>query len=167
MKYSTHVVTALSISTALVAFDILRTPDFSEYGFTGFMNYALFWAVITFASLLPDIDHSNSFISNRLGFSLPFKHRGFTHYIYLWSGLIFASVNNLIPHPEFFFWISIGALLHSFGDMHTKGGVCFFGFSKKIYVLPSSLVFNTGGALEKIFFIGYLSLFIYSTSKIL
>lgn len=168
MKFSTHVITALSVSTALVAFDIVRSPDFSGYGFHGLMNYVVFWVVIAVASLVPDIDHSNSYISNKLGFSLPFKHRGFTHYIYLWSALIWAGNNNLVPHPEFAIWIGVGALLHSFGDMHTKGGVKLFGFGKKgLNILPSFLVFRTGSQIEGLYFIAYSAIFVYSATLLI
>ncbi len=169
MKYSTHVITALSVSTTLVAFDIIRAPDFSDYGLVGIANYAVFWAVIAFASLVPDIDHGNSYISNKLKIPIHylFKHRGFTHQVWLWGVLIWLGFNNLIPHAEFAIWIGIGALLHSFGDMHTKNGVKLFGFGKRgMNVLPSFLIFRTGSPIERLFFVGYSVLFGYSISMI-
>lgn len=156
------------MSTALVAFGVVREPDFSGYGFDGLLNYGIFWTVIAFASLVPDIDHANSYISNKLGFSLPFKHRGFTHYIYPWAILIWLGYNDVVPYGEFAIWIGVGALLHSFGDMHTKNGVKLFGFGKKgLNVLPSFLVFRTGSSIEAIFFVGYCILFGYSISIII
>jgi len=168
MKYSTHVVTALSVSTALVAFEIIRAPDFSAHGFNGIMNYVAFWVVIAVSSLLPDIDHANSYISNKLGFSLPFKHRGFTHYVYIWFALIYMGYQGITDFSEFFLWMGVGGLLHSFGDMHTKGGVKLFGFGKKgMTVLPSFLTFKTGNSIEYVFLVGYCMLLGISVSKII
>ena len=65
MRYTTHVITGLAIGTTLVSTGITPTPDFSEYGFTGLVNTLVFLSVLAVGSLLPDIDHSKSFISRK------------------------------------------------------------------------------------------------------
>ena len=168
MKYSTHVVTAVSVSTALVAFGFIGKPDFSSYGITGFTNFVALWVIVSISSLLPDIDHANSFVSNKLGFSLPFKHRGFTHYVYIWALLMFLGTNSTSIHSELMFWVGLGGLLHSFGDMHTKGGVKILGLGRRGQtILPGFLTFKTGNGVEAIFFIGYCVLLGISISRIL
>ena len=121
MMFRTHISSSLAIATSMVAVGLL-SPNF---GFSNYLNFVLFLSIIFIGSLLPDLDHSKSFISKRLGFSLPIKHRGFTHTFYIWFFLIFLGVyyNSFIT--EIGFYLGIGGLLHIFGDAHTKGGVRF------------------------------------------
>lgn len=168
MKYSTHIATAVATSNALIAFDFLALPSFPEYGTNAEISLFIAMGFVAIGSLIPDIDHANSFISNKFHFSMPFKHRGFTHQIWIWLAVMFASSHELISHPNFWWWISIGALLHSFGDMHTHGGVKLFGFEKKGWnVIPKLLVFKTGGFLEYFALAGYTTLGLFSFFKIM
>lgn len=161
MRYTTHVITGLAIGTTLVSTGLTPTPDFSEYGFTGLVNTLVFLSVLAVGSLLPDIDHSKSFISRKLGVSLPVGHRGITHTIYPYAFLIYLSLTGNIGHPDFVFWLSVGALLHMVGDMHTAGGVKLFGFGPSL-TLFGPLSFKTGSLVEYIFFAGYAALLYFS-----
>jgi|JYMV01.1.fsa_nt_gi membrane-bound metal-dependent hydrolase YbcI (DUF457 family) len=168
MTYTSHVVTAVATASALIAFQVIALPQFPEYGTNEEISLFLAMGIVAMGGLVPDIDHAKSFISNKFHFSLPFKHRGFTHQIWLWSAVMFAASQDLISHPNFWWWLSIGALLHSFGDMHTHGGVKLFGFEKKGWnVLPKFLVFKTGGFIEYFALAGYTALGVLSLFKIL
>ncbi len=168
-----------------------HTPNFltgngEEGGFWGVIDYALALLVASIGGLFPDIDHKNSYISNKLHFSTAWfmKHRGPTHTIYMYLGMIGfywyatsfgtvhfsgfdfsgrAEVNYLPLIGEFLFWLGIGSLLHIFGDMHTTSGVRIFGARMRAYrTLPSFLIFSTGGGKESIFMFLYTALFLYS-----
>jgi inner membrane protein len=88
-------------------------------------------------SLLPDVDHSESFLGRKTFglFSLCFKHRGFTH------SLTFASlflVAAFFTRVEFVSWLLYGFFLgissHILLDMLNPQGVTLFApfFKKRI-----------------------------------
>ena len=161
MKYKTHVITALGVSTSLIAFDILDYPDF---GFiTPMANFEFYMAIIVFGSLLPDIDHSKSFLSRKLGFSLPIRHRGFTHTVYPYFFLMSLGLFYENSYwTEIAFWVGVGALLHSFGDCHTTSGVKLLYFNKPTHVLPKFMIWSSGSDVELFYFCFYSALFLMS-----
>ena len=161
MKYSTHVITALGVSTALVASNILSAPDFGLD--RGFDNYIWFILIIGFGGLFPDIDHSKSFLSRKLGFSIPIRHRGFTHTIYPYIVLMSLSLfygNNI--WTEIAFWFGLGSLLHSWGDMHTVSGVKLLYWNSASHALPKFLIWSSGSKKELFWFGFYSVLFLGS-----
>ena len=166
MRYTTHVITGVALGTTLVSTGLLPQPDFSSYGFSGFMNTGLFLAVLAIGSLLPDLDHGNSYLSNKIGISLPFKHRGVTHTIYPYFLLAVLAAAGSVGYADFVFWLSIGALFHILGDMHTAGGVKIFGFGPSISLF-GPLSPKTGSIFELIFLAGYGYLLYLNTSVLL
>jgi membrane-bound metal-dependent hydrolase YbcI (DUF457 family) len=165
MKYSTHIITAISVSTTLIAYKVLPTPTFEVVEGLGW--FPVFILIITISSLLPDLDHGNSYISNKLKIPIHylFKHRGFTHQIWMWGLAIWYGLSLSSPLGDLILWVGVGALLHTFGDMHTKGGVKLFGFEKRGWtVIPYG--FKTGGAIEYVVSVGYIALFLHSYSLI-
>lgn len=161
MKFRTHVITALAVSTALIVFTPINEPNF---GFViPLFNWVVFFSIIILGSLLPDLDHSKSFLSNKFGWSLPIKHRGMTHTIYPYFLMIGLGLWYQGFFAEILFWLGIACLLHMFGDCHTNGGVRLLGFGKANYVLPSFIRWGVGNdAIENVWFVGYLLLFGFS-----
>jgi membrane-bound metal-dependent hydrolase YbcI (DUF457 family) len=166
LKFTTHVISTLAVATALVATGTLPAPKFIGNDLANVANLLAFFLVVGFGSLLPDIDHGNSFISNKFGFSLPFKHRGFTHTIYPWAFMIAYSTQVSGVYSDILLWVAIGSLGHIFGDMHTVGGVKFFGFGKSL-TLFGPFVFKTGSVIEYVWLFGYGALLISSLTKVM
>lgn len=102
---------------------------------------------LTFGSILPDIDHHNSFLGKNIPFvSKIFKHRGFTH------SLLFAIIIWLFNQ-----WIAYGILVHIFLDLMTHNGIVLFYPSNNRIRFPLAKYVITNGLFEKIiFFIIYL-----------
>lgn len=150
MLYRTHIAVGLAVATGLIAAEITPMPTFTG---NETLNIAIFLFVVAFGALLPDIDHANSYISNKL-FPLPLKHRGITHTIYPWIALILLSGNYSGWESAAMFWVGVGALTHIFGDIQTKGGVKIFGFGPSIQIL-GPLTMRTGGVVEFFVFLGY------------
>ena len=157
--FRTHVMTAVAVSTGMVAIGLLTDPNF---GYPPIINYLIFLSIIVFGSLLPDIDHANSYISRKLNFSLPFKHRGFTHTIYPWVIMMFYGIWFDSFITEVIFYLGFGALLHMLGDCHTYGGVRLLGYGKANYILPKFMRWKTGSSVENIWFFGYFIIFLTS-----
>jgi len=114
---------------------------------------------ISIGSLLPDLDHTQSYISKKVPLISQIiafftSHRGFTHSI---SGIIAATVT--FTAIALFFslplvWVvgfMVGYVLHILGDAMTVSGVkvcCGY----KIYLVPKALRFRVGSDKEKIYF---------------
>lgn len=99
--------------------------------------------LVTFGSILPDIDHASSF----LGKNIPlihklFKHRGFTH------SLLFCVVIFLLNK-----WIAYGVAVHILLDTSTKNGVKLFWPSNINIRFPFARFIKTNGKFEKLLFI--------------
>ncbi len=96
--------------------------------------------LLSFGSILPDIDHHNSFLGKTIPiFSKVFKHRCFTH------SLLFAFMLWLIEP-----FICYGILIHIFFDLMTKNGVLLFYPSNKRVRFPFARYITTNGLFEKI-----------------
>ena len=105
-------------------------------------------------SILPDIDHPQSFIGQKcyslaLGLSDTFGHRNITHSF--WGCLIawwFSIVICYFCKISYIFsvYFFLGYSSHLLGDYFTNSGVPFFWPVKKRFRFPFS--FNTGSYME-------------------
>lgn len=101
--------------------------------------------------LLPDIDHPQSTISQKLPilrlltFWIP--HRTLTHS--LWIVLALGAATYLTQNPAVFAF-ALGYGLHIVADMMTRKGVpLFYPLSRNsLHLLPGVLAFQTGGIRE-------------------
>lgn len=100
-------------------------------------------------SLLPDIDHPQSFISRR--FPLPLwlftRHRGITHSAFAIIAWMYTS--GLHWSITYLAW---GYILHITADLFTKNGVRLFAplFDDVIHApLPRWMLIRTGGTSER------------------
>jgi len=84
----------------------------------------IFVLVALLGALLPDVDHPNSFINERLGFtkvfSWLFSHRGLLHGLFgvLLFGGIAVYFNNFVAKA-----LVVGYVSHLFGDALTNEGL--------------------------------------------
>lgn len=162
MNYKTHVIGGISASLIanylIVEKSIITLPE----------NNKLIVAPILIAgavvgSLLPDLDHSKSFLGGRLKIiskpiNLIFGHRGITHSLSFWITAIitlllygknYVSDGSYDTYLLLIMGIGIGGFSHLFLDSLTKLGIpIFYPFSKYRLSLMS---FTTGGIGEKVF----------------
>lgn len=122
------------------------------------INYFIF---ILIGTMIPDLDHPKSKLSNKLkpfskGIGLFFGHRGLMHTIYfslLIPGIIYLFLNKESGLATF-----IGYISHLFLDCLTKKGINLLQpFSK----LSLSGFIKTGGILEQIIFTSLVLLIIF------
>lgn len=130
---------------------MLSSFYFQDFSKENLMYFGVFMGGCILGSLIPDIDHKGSTISNSniitKGLSRIvglFGHRGITHapLLYLLLTLIplfcFRDFNSLFQMLGYLGCMGciIGALSHLFLDFLTKGGIpLFFPFTKKKYHL--------------------------------
>jgi inner membrane protein len=98
----------------------------------------------TFGSLLPDIDHPNSFLGRRIwGWLIPYHerqdiarkiHRKFTHSLAFIIGI--AVVASLTGYPVVALGLTVGMVSHLLGDMMTPSGVPLLYPSGEAFRLP-------------------------------
>jgi len=140
VKYYTHLLAGVLLYFLLLYFKII------EPNITLLMTIAL-------GSLLPDIDHPNSYINNQLRVTKPIgrtiRHRGFTHsieFIILVSILLkIIGVNTTI-----IFGLLIGIISHLIMDSITVSGVRWSYFLGKPHIKGP---IRTGGTGENIIFV--------------
>ena len=98
--------------------------------------------LLTFGSILPDIDHHNSFLGKNIPFVAKlFKHRGFTH------SLVFATLIWFFNQ-----WIAYGILVHILLDLMTTNGVSLLWPLDFKIRLPFARYVATDGLFEKVIF---------------
>lgn len=96
--------------------------------------------LLSFGSILPDIDHHNSFLGKNIPlFSKLFKHRGFTH------SLLFAFMLWFIEP-----FICYGILIHIFFDLMTRNGVALLSPLTYKFRFPFAKYISTGKWFERI-----------------
>jgi inner membrane protein len=140
MQFRTHI--ALGVLIALVS--IILFPKF---------NPIITVPLIIFFSILPDVDHSKSWISKEFSlFTAPihlfFKHRGVFHSIFIPAT---ASVILYYYHyPNLAFGIFVGYLAHLIGDAVTVQGINFLHPISKFKIEGP---IRTGSLAEFIIFI--------------
>jgi membrane-bound metal-dependent hydrolase YbcI (DUF457 family) len=115
--------------------------------FLGVSSLLVFYGLIMFSFLLPDIDYAKSTLGRWTPLvGLFVGHRGFFHS--LWALLGF-SVLAYITSPSFFLPVAIGYGSHLLADMlNPKGILLFHPFGKKI-----CRRIRTGSLLEFLFFV--------------
>lgn len=123
-------------------------------------------------SLLPDIDHEYSTISQESGLALVskgiqaiFGHRTITHSLFFLVGVALLSL-PLWRWAGFDWWFALwgcGVLSHFITDSMTVSGMpWFYPFSKKDHgILPHMLRIHTGSWVEMLFSIGLLGVFLF------
>jgi len=118
--------------------------------------------VAALGSVLPDLDHPDSFVSGRVwGRSLParlavgvaFRHRGFLHTLtaaaVVCAGALFAAPYLHMPHAVPYY-LAFGYATHLLGDAFT-GGVPLLGpFVRRWYAFAH---FGVGGLVEHLVFL--------------
>lgn len=140
MEFKTHL--ALAFLIAILYLTLFKN-----------INPYIFFPIVLFFSLLPDVDHSKSYISRKFPIlSAPihffFKHRGFFHSIF--PAIILFILFYSLSYPSIAFGILIGYLAHLIGDGMTKQGVNFLNpFSTLVLQGP----IETGSFTEFIIFI--------------
>lgn len=105
---------------------------------------AMYLGAATFGSLLPDIDHPNSFLGRRIwGWLIPYHerqdiarkiHRKFTHSLTFVIGI--AGVTLLTGYSIVSMGLTIGIVSHLLGDMMTSSGVPLLYPSREAFKLP-------------------------------
>jgi inner membrane protein len=145
MEFKTHLALAFLIAILYLSF----SKNINQY---------IFFPIVLFFSLLPDMDHSKSYISRKFPIiSAPihffFKHRGFFHSIF--PALVLFIIFYYFIYTSLAFGILIGYLAHLIGDSMTKQGVNFLNpFSTLVLRGP----IETGSFTEFIVFIALVAI---------
>ncbi len=153
MTFKTHIIFAESLALPPALYLYFHHALSLEH-------LALYGATVAIGSLLPDLDHSRSFISKRVPFipyllSLFTHHRGFTHSM---QGIVFIgmflTILVLAKYLPRFLAIGffVGYVLHIVGDAMTLAGIKNFCCKKGLYLLPKFLRFKTGSKIERFYF---------------
>lgn len=116
--------------------------------------------IVALGAIAPDIDHTRSYISNKVPvlpylFAFYTKHRGFTHsaigltvvalLLYLFHLFLHIDAIKLIA-----FWV--GYLLHIVGDSLSVSGIRDFCCNVSLHLFPKLLRFKTGSFKELVYF---------------
>lgn len=132
MKGSTHIMfgTLLGVGTQIV----------TGIPMTTFLSYPSYYGGVFLGSLLPDIDHPQSYLGRRTKplsvlINKCFGHRGFTHSLLSTLILGVASAVYWSVNPLFFGGFLLGYLSHLLGDMTTPSGIPLLYPNKKRYKL--------------------------------
>lgn len=161
MKYRTHVVGGILASLmgvlAIQSLGVSLSPE----------HQGILIATSTFGSLVPDIDHQNSYIGTRARLTSKVVnslcgHRGVTHspmvvstFMFLAYCLFAEFVAKGAVVDYAFLGLLIGMLSHMFLDMLTKGGIpLWYPFTKK----KVSLTGMKTGSIYESFFLGLMVL---------
>ena len=144
MMYKTHL--ALTVLITIIALQFL---DYEPI---------LFLLVALFATLVPDVDHSNSKLGRKVPFiGMIFTHRGLWHSVFPLFGFPYLISLYSVPMAVAFF---LGYASHLLGDAVTEHGI--FPFYPLKFRINGFLRTNTVGETMVyfliIFLIGYILL---------
>jgi inner membrane protein len=130
MKGSSHIVfgTLLGAGTQYV----------TGLPMTTFLSYPSYYGGLFLGSLLPDMDHPQSYLGRRtyplsVLINKSFGHRGFTHSLLSLFLFGIATAYWWSVNPLFFGGIYLGYLSHLLGDMCTVSGVPLLYPKRKRY----------------------------------
>lgn len=170
LKYPTHVIGGITFGV-LANYYVLQELPLVEQSSKQLLLTASFLSGSVLGSLMPDIDHRQSFIGKRLKpvsylASLTAGHRGATHspfIIMLIAALLSLLARYLTNDIQQTFLLvliagfTVGALSHVFLDSLTKGGVpLFYPFSSEHYRFANLKTGSMGEKLVSILMIGFL-----------
>lgn len=138
MNYKQHLVFGVCCSVVGDLVIQYFSTDFSDVG------KVVYFGTAGLGSLLPDIDHPNSFLGRRTwGWLIPHPerqeiawkiHRKFTHSLAF--TVCTAGITLIAGFPIMALGLSIGTISHLLGDMMTPSGVPLLYPIKKKYKLP-------------------------------
>ena len=124
-----------------------------------FFRYVIYFLLIALGVLLPDMDHSESYINRKLIitkiFAFVFKHRGFLHSIYF--PLILGIIMWLYFGFFYGFALFIGYISHILSDALTVSGVNLLHPFSHLHIRG---FVKTGSLLERIIFYFVIGLII-------
>lgn len=167
IKYKTHNIGGLFLGTLFIG--IFLESILIQFKLVDISIASVIYIYsLLVGSVFPDIDHEQSYISNRLKLlssivRSKFKHRGFTHsllivYFLLLFGLVFNIILKLFYSELFIdfhiyilaveYGFFIGYISHLFFDMFNPTGICLLYPSSKRYRLPLSPIIKFGSLLE-------------------
>lgn len=123
------------------------------------------------AALLPDVDHPNGSIRQKLGILghvgfFWLKHRGITH-TFLALLAVSAAVLHFLPYG-LALAVIVGYGSHLISDMMTRAGlpVLWPLSGESIHLLPRALRVSTGGKIETLILLGVLTLIAYNVYEL-
>jgi membrane-bound metal-dependent hydrolase YbcI (DUF457 family) len=163
--FTTHLALSLAIFYILAYFQL-------------FPPSVILMLVLGIATLLPDIDHPDSYISNAGSFtkfiSLTLtedltQHRGFFHSIYgailvtLIAGPIFIFLFPSFSKLSIILIVFMGYLFHLIGDSLTKSGISWLWKNEKYHF---NGFIRTGGTSEAILFYALIFIIGYFFLKV-
>jgi len=146
--YKTHLI--FGILAAILVLQIFKIE-----------NPIIFFLVLCFASLLPDIDFPKSWLGRRIKplswiIRLFFGHRKFIHSIYVPFILYFLL--SIVGQKEVGMAVFIGYLVHLFADgLSSEGIKPFYPLSK----MKFKGIVRVGGILESCVLIGLIILILF------
>lgn len=138
MLFLTHLL--FGILTGLIA------KDFFSEG-----NFLIFFCLVLFGAILPDLDERESKIAKWAGilgriFSFFSRHRGFFHSLFL--AVLLTLISKLFFGSYYAWGLFLGLVSHLIGDSLTKQGLNpFYPFGK--FKIRGGI--KTGGLIEIIF----------------
>lgn len=130
MNYKEH----LAVGTLLG----IGTQYVFHFPMTTLLAYPSYYGGVALGSLLPDIDHPNSYLGRKLYpisvlINKCFGHRGFTHSFLSLTLLGLATTFWWVENFYFFGGLFLGYLSHLLADMTTVSGVPLLYPNKKRY----------------------------------
>jgi len=123
------------------------------------LNFYLFLIIFTLAGILPDIDHSKSWIGRKVKLlswliNFVFGHRKLIHSMFF---AIFLAIIIKLFFNDYYIPFFLGYLSHLFLDALTKQGVrVFYPFKFK-----TSWIIRTNSMVEKLLLIIVIILIVY------
>ncbi len=123
--------------------------------------------VAALAALLPDIDHPNGSIRQKMGFLghiglFWLSHRGITHTL-LALAVVELSAFYFLPYA-LALAVALGYLSHLVADMVTRNGLPILWplYRRHLHLLPRPLRISTGGIIETMIFFAVVFLMGFS-----
>ncbi len=126
-------------------------------------NTVIFFVVLAFAALLPDLDHPDASLNQTLVFTriIPkvFKHRGLLHTI--WCPVLLSLAVTILSNPFYGVAVFLGYTSHLFSDSITKRGINFFYPFSQFKIAG---FIETGTWMETVTFVVLISLIVIKIS---
>lgn len=154
-----HTLLGLNATALLFQYEPIREAFF-HLDYSGIPALAIIVFAVLLGTLFPDMDEHGSYISRRLPlltiFGFVVKHRTITHFFITGAAIItysFYFVHESL-YRLFFIFFGAGWILHTVGDLLTKGGIKGYFWplypNTTIGLLPKPFRFTTNGATEHV-----------------